>query len=107
MVSTVIEFDQDRRIAWQSHPRGFVARFVAGRIWRYELEPTGGGTLVRESWDISQDHQRALLRARRSPREDRRQHGEDPRADRGDRHRHLTPPGPRGSSRPVPALTPP
>jgi uncharacterized protein YndB with AHSA1/START domain len=62
MVSTVIEFEQDRRLAWQSRPGGFVGRFVAGRIWRYELEPTGGGTLVRESWDISQDHQRALLR---------------------------------------------
>ncbi len=62
MVSTVTEFDQDRRIAWQSRPGGFVGRFVAGRIWRYELEPVEGGTLVRESWDISQDHQRALLR---------------------------------------------
>ena len=39
-----------------------MGRFVAGRIWRYELEPVEGGTLVRESWDISQDHQRALLR---------------------------------------------
>ncbi len=66
MASTVIEFEQDRRIAWQSRPSGFAAgfvgRFVAGRIWRYELEPVEGGTLVRESWDISQDHQRALLR---------------------------------------------
>jgi uncharacterized protein YndB with AHSA1/START domain len=62
MVSTVIEFEQDRRIAWQSRPGGFVGKFVAGRIWRYELEPAEGGTRVRESWDISQDHQRALLR---------------------------------------------
>ena len=62
MVSTVIEFEQDRRIAWQSRPGGVVGRFVAGRIWRYELEPVEGGTLVRESWDISRDHQRALLR---------------------------------------------
>jgi hypothetical protein len=30
-------------------------RFVGGRIWRYELEPVEGGTLVRESWDISQE----------------------------------------------------
>jgi hypothetical protein len=28
---------------------------VGGRIWRYELEPVEGGTLVRESWDISQE----------------------------------------------------
>jgi hypothetical protein len=62
MVSTVIEFEQDRRIAWQSRPGGFVGKYVAGRIWRYELDPVEGGTLVRESWDISQDHQRAFLR---------------------------------------------
>ena len=62
MVSTVIEFEQDRRIAWQSRPGGVVGRFVGGRIWRYELEPVEGGTRVREIWDISQDHQRALLR---------------------------------------------
>ncbi len=62
MVSTVIEFERDRRLAWQTRPGGFVGKFVAGRIWRYELEPAEGGTRVRESWDISQDHQRALLR---------------------------------------------
>ena len=62
MVSTVIEFEEGRRIAWQSRPKGFVGKFVGGRIWRYELEPVEGGTLVRESWDISEDHQRALLR---------------------------------------------
>jgi uncharacterized protein YndB with AHSA1/START domain len=62
MVSTVVEFEQDRRIAWQSRPGGFAAKFSAGRIWRYELEPVEGGTLVHESWDISQDKQRFLLR---------------------------------------------
>jgi hypothetical protein len=60
--STVIEFEPDRRIAWQTGMGGFLDRFVAGRIWRYELEPVEGGTQVRESWDISRDHQRALLR---------------------------------------------
>jgi len=60
--STVIEFEQDRRIAWQSTLAGFVGRFLGGRIWRYELEPTGDGTRVRESWDISRDHQRIFLR---------------------------------------------
>jgi carbon monoxide dehydrogenase subunit G len=34
---------------------------LGGRIWRYELEPAEGGTLVRESWDISEDHQRFFL----------------------------------------------
>jgi uncharacterized protein YndB with AHSA1/START domain len=63
MYNTVVEFEENRRIAWQTHPRGFVGKFVGGRIWRYELEPVeGGGTRVRESWDISEDHQRALLR---------------------------------------------
>ena len=62
MVSTVIEYEEDRRIAWQSRPAGFVGKFVGGRIWRYELEPVEGGTLVRESWDISRDHQRMFLR---------------------------------------------
>jgi hypothetical protein len=62
MVSTVIEFEEDRRIAWQSRPGGLLGRIAAGRIWRYELEPVQGGTRVTESWDISQDHQRLLLK---------------------------------------------
>jgi uncharacterized protein YndB with AHSA1/START domain len=61
-VNRVVEFEENRRIAWQSRPGGFVGKYVAGRIWRYELDPVEGGTLVRESWDISQDHQRAFLR---------------------------------------------
>lgn len=49
----VVEFDPDRRIAWQTladYP--FVTKLVTGRVWRYELEPVEGGTLVRETWDI-------------------------------------------------------
>jgi uncharacterized protein YndB with AHSA1/START domain len=55
MVNTVIEYEQDRRIAWQTHGPTALGRFVGGRIWRYELEPQDGGTLVRETWDISQE----------------------------------------------------
>lgn len=56
MENEVIEFEQDRLIAWQTRPSiKVMRRFVGGRIWRYELEPTDGGTLVRESWDISQE----------------------------------------------------
>lgn len=55
MVNTVIEFEEDRRIAWQTHGPTAIGRFVGGRIWRYELEPAEGGTLVRESWDITQE----------------------------------------------------
>jgi hypothetical protein len=61
-VSTVVEFEENRLIAWQTGPKGKLERYVAGRIWRYELEPRGDRTLVRESWDISTDHQRSLLR---------------------------------------------
>ncbi len=61
-VNTVVEFEENRRIAWQTGPKGRLEPYVAGRIWRYELEPRGGRTLVRESWDITGDHQRALLR---------------------------------------------
>ena len=55
MVSTVIEFEADRRIAWQTTGPGKVGGMVGGRIWRYELEPVDGGTKVRESWDISKE----------------------------------------------------
>ncbi len=55
MVSTVIEYEENRRLAWQTRGPSALGRFVGGRIWRYELEPRDGGTLVRESWDISQE----------------------------------------------------
>ena len=53
MTSTVVEFEEGRRIAWQPRPTsGLAARLVGGRIWRYELEPVPGGTRVRETWDV-------------------------------------------------------
>ena len=64
MKSTVIEYEDDRRIAWQSRPPQGAARWrhlFGGRIWRYELEPVDGGTRVRESWDLSQEGLRALV----------------------------------------------
>lgn len=67
MTNTVIEFEPDRRIAWQARPGGWAGRFVGGRIWRYELEPADGGTTVRESWDVSRDHQRPLLKRGKLP----------------------------------------
>jgi uncharacterized protein YndB with AHSA1/START domain len=72
MVNTIVEFEENRRIAWQARPPGLLGRFLAGRIWRYELEPVEGGTLVRESWDVSQDHQRALLTRGKLPETTRR-----------------------------------
>jgi uncharacterized protein YndB with AHSA1/START domain len=62
MKNTIIEFEQDRRIAWQTVFAGPLGRFVGGRIWRYEFEPVEGGTKVTESWDISQDKQRSMLK---------------------------------------------
>jgi len=55
MVSTVIEFEPNRRVAWQTHGPTAIGKYVGGRIWRYELEPVDGGTRVRESWDITQE----------------------------------------------------
>jgi hypothetical protein len=67
MVSTVIEFDEDRRLAWQTtSPMPVIGMIVGGRIWRYELEPVEGGTRVRESWDISQEKVKVLVRPLRS-----------------------------------------
>jgi uncharacterized protein YndB with AHSA1/START domain len=52
MVSTVVEFDEPRLIAWQTRGPGNLG---GGRIWRYELEAVPGGTLVHESWDITRE----------------------------------------------------
>ena len=62
MVNEVVEFEPDRRIAWQARPdKAVAAKAIGGRIWRYELEPREGGTLVRETWDISQEKVPALV----------------------------------------------
>ena len=55
MVNTVVEFEDNRRIAWQPHMSGPLGRVVGGRVWRYELEAVDGGTVVRETWDITQE----------------------------------------------------
>lgn len=66
MESTVIEYEEGRRLAWQSRPPGRLSGKIAGgRIWRYELEPVEGGTLVKESWDISQEVVKAMVRPAR------------------------------------------
>jgi uncharacterized protein YndB with AHSA1/START domain len=56
MVSRVIEYEENRVLAWQTVPAyPLVDKLVGGRIWRYELEPVEGGTLVRETWDVTQE----------------------------------------------------
>jgi uncharacterized protein YndB with AHSA1/START domain len=62
--NTVVEFEQDRRIAWKTTG---LKGLVGGRIWRYELEPVDGGTLVKETWDVSQDRQKFLLKRSKMP----------------------------------------
>ncbi len=67
MVSTVVEFEENRRIAWQPRPTFSLAKFLAGgRIWRYVLIPQDDGTLVRESWDITQEAHPWAVRNMRS-----------------------------------------
>jgi uncharacterized protein YndB with AHSA1/START domain len=44
ITNTVVEFDENRLIAW---------RHFGGHRWRYELEPAGDGTRVRETYDWS------------------------------------------------------
>ncbi len=61
--NTVVEFEKDRRIAWQTVLSGPLGRFLGGRIWRYELEPVDGATLVTESWDLSEDKQAFFLKS--------------------------------------------
>jgi len=56
--NTVVEYEPDRRIASKTTGLGGL---VGGRIWRYELTPADGGTLVRETWDVSQDRQKAMI----------------------------------------------
>ena len=45
--NVVVEYDADRRIAW---------RHFGAHRWRYELQPEGAGTRVRETWDASRWH---------------------------------------------------
>lgn len=66
MESTVVEYEENRLLAWQSRPPGRIpSKLGGGRIWRYELDPVEGGTLVKESWDISQEVVKAFVRQAR------------------------------------------
>jgi uncharacterized protein YndB with AHSA1/START domain len=65
MSNTVIEFDENRRIAWQTRGSGSLGSKFGGRIWRYELEPVDGGTRVRETWDISEESLKFVVRPAR------------------------------------------
>lgn len=49
-VSTVVEHEPDRLIAWSSAGEVAGRRVVGGQRWRYELTPEGAGTRVRHSY---------------------------------------------------------
>lgn len=67
MENTVVEFEENRLIVWQPRPTIAPLRLLfGGRIWRYELTPSDGGTLVRESWDIRKEVFPWSIRALRS-----------------------------------------
>ena len=62
MTNTVVEFEEGRRIAWQPRPaNALFSKAIGGRVYRYELTPVEDGTLVRETWDISQERVPPLL----------------------------------------------
>ncbi|MEI2809684.1 MAG: SRPBCC family protein [Nocardioides sp.] len=53
--NVVVEFEENRRIAWKTLAAAPFDKFVTGRIWRYELTPVEGGTRVRETWDTTEE----------------------------------------------------
>ena len=60
MWNTVVEFEQDRRIAWRQE--------WGHHVWRYELEPVGDGTLVTETFDWSTCRAKWLIHAMGAPK---------------------------------------
>ena len=60
MWNTVVEFEQDRRIAWRQE--------WGHHVWRYELSPVDGGTLVTETFDWSTCRAKWLIHAMRAPK---------------------------------------
>ena len=57
MTNTVVEFEENRRIAWQH---------FGGHIWRYTLDPVDGGTKVTEQFDYNGSKSVLMLKLRGS-----------------------------------------
>ena len=57
MTNTVVEFEENRRIAWQH---------FGGHIWRYILKPVDGGTKVTEQFDYNGSKSALALKLRGS-----------------------------------------
>ena len=69
-LSTIVEYEENRRIAWQTYSTiKWLARFGGGRIWRYELEPVDGGTLVRDVGHLAGRTTRQAVRRQGTPRQ--------------------------------------
>ncbi|KKI21008.1 MULTISPECIES: SRPBCC domain-containing protein [unclassified Leucobacter] len=47
-LNRIVEFEEGRRIAWKPAPEG---EAEPGHLWRWELSPVEGGTLVRHTYD--------------------------------------------------------
>jgi uncharacterized protein YndB with AHSA1/START domain len=60
IVNEVVEFEEGRRIAWQH---------IAHDVWRYELEPQGDSTLVRETFDWTHGRGGKLLELLGTPKQ--------------------------------------
>jgi hypothetical protein len=66
--STIVEFQENRRIAWQTYSTiKLLSRWGGGRIWSYELQPLENGTLVMETWDPTHE----VPKARKNLEKDR------------------------------------
>lgn len=63
ITNTVVEFEEGSRIAW---------RHKAHNVWRYELEPGDGATLVRESFDWSNGRGKLAIELLRVPERNRK-----------------------------------
>ena len=55
MVNTVIEYEENRRIAWQTRPAQRVREALRWTHLAVRARTRRGGTLVRETWDIRQE----------------------------------------------------
>ena len=60
ITNTVVEFEEGKTIAW---------RHFGGHIWRYILEPVGGGTKVTEQFDWNKSKSPLILKLRKSPQD--------------------------------------
>lgn len=52
ITNEVVELEENRRIAWRHFGR---------HVWRYELEPTDGGTIVTETFDWTNARSRKMI----------------------------------------------